>query len=69
MPFRVVQCYPCKASIKVSDLKNVDETSLTGTTSEVLPVREVTGLVKNLTAQGAVTKRLIKAYKELIYSR
>lgn len=62
-----IDCH--EASLKVSDLKNVDEIFLTGTTSEVLPVREVTGLVKNLTAPGPVTKRLIKAYKELIYSR
>jgi branched-subunit amino acid aminotransferase/4-amino-4-deoxychorismate lyase len=38
---------------------------LTGTTAEVLPVREVAGIMKKA-APGPVTKKLMLAYKELI---
>ncbi|MBI2091506.1 MAG: aminotransferase class IV family protein, partial [Deltaproteobacteria bacterium] len=61
---------PCKeASLDKEDLKGVDEIFLTGSTSEILPVREVTGLAKKSPSPGPVTAKLMKAYKQLVTAR
>ena len=58
---------PCKeASLYLEDLKSVDEIFLTGSTSEILPVREVCGYTKKGVAPGPVTRKLARAYKEIV---
>lgn len=60
---------PCKeASIALGNLKSVDEIFLTGSTAEVLPIKEILGLTKK-SAPGPITKRVMYAYKELVMSR
>lgn len=60
---------PCEeASMYLNDLKAVDEIFLTGSTSEVLPVREVAGAFKKSGAPGPVTKKLMSVYKNLVAS-
>lgn len=57
----------CKeASLYVEDLKSVDEIFITGSTSEILPVREVVKIVRKNNAPGPVTRKLMSAYKDLI---
>lgn len=53
-------------SIHVDDLIGADEIFLTGSTSEILPVREVAGLIKKTTAPGPTTHKLIMAYGQLV---
>lgn len=52
-------------SIHLEDLRGVDEVFLTGSTSEILPVREIAGTFKKA-APGKTTLRLMQAYKEII---
>jgi len=60
---------PCReSSLRLTDIKKVDEIFLTGSTAEILPVREVAKLTKK-SAPGPVTRRLMKAYKELIVKK
>lgn len=60
---------PCKeTSIPLAGLKSVDEIFMTGSTSEVLPVREISGLVRRQ-APGPVTSKLMYAYKQLLLSK
>ena len=57
---------PCReSSLRIADLKKVDEIFLTGSTAEILPIREVIKLTKK-TAPGPVTKALMNAYKGLV---
>lgn len=57
----------CKeTSFDVNELKFADEIFLTGSTSEILPIKEIVGVVKLDIAPGQITKRLMKAYKRLI---
>jgi len=59
----------CKeTSFDLDELKSADEIFLTGSTSEILPVKEIVGFVKVSPAPGQLTKRLMKAYKQLIPS-
>lgn len=58
---------PCKeTSLDKADLKGVDEIFLTGSTSEILPVREIVGVTKKTPVPGPITARLMKAYKRLV---
>ena len=58
---------PCReASLTLSDLKKVDEIFLTGSTTEILPVRELVKTTKKNRAPGQVTQKIMKAYKELL---
>jgi len=60
---------PCReASLKLIDLKKVDEIFMTGSTAEILPVREVVGVVKK-TAPGGITRALMRAYKEIVLKK
>lgn len=60
----------CKeASIRLSDLKGVDEIFLCGSTSEVLPVREVIGWARKPLTPGPITTKLMVAYNELVTSK
>lgn len=54
-----------ESSLRLPDLKKVDEIFMTGSTSEITPVREVVGITKKA-APGIITKKLMRAYKELI---
>lgn len=53
--------------IRLADIKTADECFLTGTTSEILPVREVRGLTRQTAAPGPFTQHLMAAYKTLIH--
>jgi branched-chain amino acid aminotransferase len=55
-----------EASLRPQDLKDADEIFITGSTSEVLPVREVRGITRKKETPGAITMRLMRAYKELV---
>lgn len=52
--------------LRLADIQNADELFLTGTTSEILPVREVRGHTRQAAAPGPLTKHLMAAYKTLI---
>jgi len=54
-----------ETSIRIADIKKMDEIFLTGSTSEILPVAEVAGISKRK-APGPTTARLMKAYKEIV---
>ncbi|MBI2344135.1 MAG: aminotransferase class IV [Deltaproteobacteria bacterium] len=47
-----------------ADLRRADELFLTGTTTEILPIREVRGLVRR--RPGPVTHQLMEAYQQLV---
>lgn len=60
---------PCRERfITIHNLKRADELFLTGSTSAVLPIREVRGVTRK-TAPGPVTQRLAVAYQRLIASQ
>jgi branched-chain amino acid aminotransferase len=55
-----------EAPINMDEIKNCDEVFLTGSTAEVLPVRELVELTSKSPTPGPVTKKVMMAYKELL---
>jgi D-amino acid aminotransferase len=55
-----------ETSITVPALKSADEIFLTGSITEVLPIREVRGITKKRPCPGPITKQLMDAYRVLI---
>lgn len=52
-------------SVRLEDLQKADEVFLTGSTSEIMPAREIVGVLKKA-APGKITSRLMRTYKEMI---
>lgn len=52
--------------INMKELKICDEIFLTGSTSEILPVRELVDFVEKDSAPGPVTKKVMQTYKDLL---
>lgn len=55
-----------KTSLTRYDLYNADECFLTGTGAEIIPVIKIDGRVIGNGRTGAITRRLIKGFKELV---
>lgn len=55
-----------EASISLRDLQSCDEVFLTGSTAEVMPVRELVELSKKSGIPGPVTKKITEAYRALL---
>ncbi len=55
-----------KTSLTRYDLYNADECFLTGTGAEIIPVIKIDGRVIGDGRRGAITRRLIKCFKELV---
>lgn len=55
-----------EAQIDLKDLKRCDEIFLTGSTTEVLPVKELVDVTEKNPAPGPITKRIMAAYKALL---
>ncbi len=61
---------PCKEmSLTLDDLDGVDEIFMTSSTVEVLPVCNVVGVTEKSPCPGHITRKLMRAYKELVYSK
>lgn len=52
--------------ISMKQLKACEEVFLTGSTTEILPVREIAHVAKKSPAPGPVTKKVIRAYQDLL---
>lgn len=55
-----------ESTITMDDLKNSDEIFLTGTTTEILPVKEFIKFCEKKSSPGPVTTELMQAYKDLL---
>jgi branched-chain amino acid aminotransferase len=55
-------------SILFDDLKTCDEIFLTGSTTEILPVKELVDVARKSVSPGPVTKRVMEVYKNLLPS-
>ncbi|MBI4238923.1 MAG: aminotransferase class IV [Deltaproteobacteria bacterium] len=55
-----------EAHISIENLKAADEIFLTGTTSEVLPVREIRDITIKPRTPGPITRQLMAAYQQLL---
>lgn len=52
--------------VSLTDLKNCDEVFLTGSTTEILPIRELINTAKKSPTPGPVTKQVMEAYRSLL---
>lgn len=55
-----------ESHISIANLKAADEIFLTGTTSELLPVREIRGITTKPRTPGPCTQQLMAAYQQLL---
>lgn len=55
-----------EVSIPIQDLKTCEEIFLTGSTTEILPVKELIDVAKKPDGPGPVTKKVMSAYKGLL---
>lgn len=53
-------------SLHLDDLIGADEIFMTGSTAEVMPVREIAGLSKKANTPGPVTLKLMREYKKMV---
>lgn len=52
-----------EAKIMLSQLDTCDEIFMTGTTREIMPIREVVGITKKAKAPGPITQQLLNEYR------
>lgn len=58
-----------EAHLTVRDLQRADEVFVTGSTTEILPVRQVRGLKTKARRPGPITRQLMGAYQRLLVRR
>lgn len=52
--------------VNLNDLEKCEEVFLTGSTTEILPVKELVEFTKKKSAPGKITQKVMAAYKELL---